>query len=76
MDNWDLIYLGCFSSFYCQSFLALRYVQCDALEINPAFNFNLYQFKWQHADPGKLRFSAWFNHTLLGISKIAESLWL
>lgn len=74
MNNWDLIYLGCFSSFYCQSFLALRYVQCDVLEMNPPFKFNLYQFKWQHADAGKLRVSACFNHTLLGISKIAAPL--
>ena len=67
MDNLDLIFLGCFSSFYCQLYLGLRDVQCDVLDINLLFKFSLYQSKWQHS--GKIRFSA-----LLGISKIHSPL--
>lgn len=31
MDNLDLIFLGCFSGFYCQLYLGLKYAQWDVL---------------------------------------------
>lgn len=74
MDNLDLIFLDCFSSFYCQFYLGLKDVWCDAVEINPPVKFNLCQSEWQCAVPGKIKFSSYFNHALLSISTIPAPL--
>lgn len=68
MDNLDMIFLGCFSSFYCHVYLGLRAVQCDVLGIKVPFKFSLCQSEWQDADHGLIC------SALLGISKILPPL--
>jgi len=51
MDNLDLLFIVCFSSFYCQLYLVLRDVQCDVPDNLPfKFNLNGNMLTWAKSD--------------------------